>query len=142
MRLPPDLREAELGYAAAALATAVIVAGLATRSVPRLTWFLELRPLTWTGRRSYGLYLWHFPLFLMLADRAYGPVPGSVVGISVTFAVATLSYRFVEQPFLRTRHPTTERASVPLTNPTASRHGSALVPAGPERTTGEDHPCT
>jgi peptidoglycan/LPS O-acetylase OafA/YrhL len=101
MRLPPDVREAEFGYLAAALATAVIVCGLATESVPPLTRVLELAPLTWIGRRSYGLYLWHFPLFLMLADRTYGPVPGSVVGVVVTFAAATLSFRFVEQPFLR-----------------------------------------
>ena len=58
----------------------------------------ELRSLRWVGERSYGLYLWHWPLavvmhYLMGADRS----PLVNVGVLVaTFAIAEMSYRWVE----------------------------------------------
>jgi peptidoglycan/LPS O-acetylase OafA/YrhL len=63
---------------------------------------LEWRPLRYTGRVSYGLYLWHFPVFAVV--RSHFDLPGLVevmalVGLS--YAVAALSFVFIEQPFLR-----------------------------------------
>jgi peptidoglycan/LPS O-acetylase OafA/YrhL len=99
--LSPDVKAAEFGYFLAAAATAVVVIGLATQSVPRLTKLLELPPLVWIGRRSYGLYLWHFPIFLVVADRTVAGVRGSYWALAATFAVAELSFRYIEKPFLR-----------------------------------------
>ncbi len=68
------------------------------------TWvarFLQLPPLVWIGKRSYSMYLWHFPIIL-LTSRV-----GSTVEVPwwirlsqliVIFAIAELSYRFVEDP--------------------------------------------
>nr|WP_294631516.1 acyltransferase family protein [uncultured Rothia sp.] len=64
---------------------------------------LNFTPLRWVGERSYGLYLWHWPLavvmhYLMGADRS----PLVNVGVLVaTFAIAEMSYRWVETPIRR-----------------------------------------
>jgi peptidoglycan/LPS O-acetylase OafA/YrhL len=61
---------------------------------------LSLWPLPLLGRVSYGVYLWHWPVFVVLtADRL--PVPPLAlhgIRLAVTFAVAAASYRLVEQP--------------------------------------------
>ena len=65
---------------------------------------LSLRPLTYLGKVSYGVYLWHWPLNLVLtAERIH--VHGvwlHVLRFAATMAVAAASYRFYEQP-IRTR---------------------------------------
>lgn len=63
---------------------------------------LELPFLVWTGKISYGIYLWHFPIFHFLYARLGLPWYLIVtVGCVLTFAVATVSYYLLEQPFLR-----------------------------------------
>jgi peptidoglycan/LPS O-acetylase OafA/YrhL len=62
---------------------------------------LEFVPLVWIGRVSYGLYLWHFPIFEKVGGwRSLGAlrIPAA---FALTFAVATLSFYLVETPFLR-----------------------------------------
>ena len=53
----------------------------------------------WMGLRSYSLYLWHWPIFVLLAyfnlQRDTGPV---LLGLVLTCIVAELSYRWVEVP--------------------------------------------
>ena len=64
---------------------------------------LNFAPLRWVGERSYGLYLWHWPLavvmhYMLGADRS----PLVNVGVLVaTFAIAEMSYRWVETPIRR-----------------------------------------
>lgn len=69
---------------------------------------LDLQPLRWIGDRSYGIYLWHWPLLvLMVAGIAQtGPDAGVPVWIgtltlALTLVAAELSYRFVETPVRR-----------------------------------------
>ncbi len=62
---------------------------------------LSLRPLVWVGLISYSLYLWHWPILVfgrLIANRnLYAAERGSL--IVLTFVVAWLSWRFVENPF-------------------------------------------
>ncbi|MBB2891360.1 acyltransferase family protein [Flexivirga oryzae] len=57
-------------------------------------------PLAWIGMLSYGLYLWHYPLFVLLTpDRTHlSGIPLQIVRFALTFAIASASYYFVEDP--------------------------------------------
>jgi len=78
---------------------------------------LAVRPLRAIGKISYGLYLWHFPLFLWLSASAVG-VGGTrllLVRLAVTLAVSTASYFLIEQPIRQRQRPTwLVRALTPL----------------------------
>jgi peptidoglycan/LPS O-acetylase OafA/YrhL len=81
----------------AALGFAMLIC-LATTTAPRsLAW----KPLAWCGLISYGLYLWHVPVLLVL--RAAGLLPldvlgATLVGLPVSLLAGWLSFRFVEAP--------------------------------------------
>ena len=90
------------GDLAAAFCFTVLIAAVAH---PRLGigQALGVAPLRWIGERSYGIYLWHWPIILLVAGVNARPSPGVVVGeAAIVVAAAALSYRYVEQP-IRTR---------------------------------------
>ncbi len=62
------------------------------------------KPLVWVGLRSYGIYLWHYPLLLLMNPRNFtGETPWwmYLIQLAVIFACAAFSYRFVENPIRR-----------------------------------------
>lgn len=61
---------------------------------------LSWRPLAWIGMLSYGLYLWHYPLFVVLTPEhvQLSGVPLQVLRFGLTFAIASASYYFIEDP--------------------------------------------
>ncbi len=73
----------------------------------RLRAVLELPAARWVGARSYGIYLWHWPVFLVIGqDLPVAPGGGTYLltrlwCVVVTFVIADLSYRFVETPVRR-----------------------------------------
>lgn len=92
------------GLAAVALLTALTIAGSIVPGSP-LGRALDLPPLRWIGQRSYGLYLWHWPVFvLVLGVLPAWPRTGASgwllggIALTVTVIAASLSYRFVEAP--------------------------------------------
>lgn len=66
---------------------------------------LDVQPLRWVGERSYGLYLWHWPVYVLVmgalptADRVGmgGWMLGGIAAV-ITVIAATMSYRLIEQP--------------------------------------------
>ena len=55
------------------------------------------------GRISYGVYLFHWPVFVVMGDHGWdlSSVPGFTIALAVTLAIATVSFVFVEQPIRR-----------------------------------------
>jgi peptidoglycan/LPS O-acetylase OafA/YrhL len=92
-----------------AVATAAVVVGGDRRGPAR--WLLSLAPLRWFGRISYSLYLWHWP-FLVLPVLALGrelALDERLVLAGLSIAVATASWRWIEEPFRRGWSPTVSR---------------------------------
>lgn len=61
-------------------------------------------PLRWVGLRSYSIYLWHWPVFMVTRPQLDVPIEGIplfVLRMVATFVLADLSYRFVETPIRR-----------------------------------------
>lgn len=62
---------------------------------------LAIAPLVYIGKRSYGLYLWHWPIFMVTrpgVDIGLTGVPAFALQLALTFAAAELSYRYLEMP--------------------------------------------
>jgi len=61
---------------------------------------LRSRPLVWIGDRSYSIYLWHWPVFILGGALGVSRAPGGMIALTLfTLILAALSYRFVELPF-------------------------------------------
>jgi peptidoglycan/LPS O-acetylase OafA/YrhL len=88
------------GFLLAGIATAAVI--LSAVTVPRgpLAGLLGLAPIRFVGRISYGLYLWHYPMFIWLDAERTGlfGLPLLVLRLAVTLAVATVSFYLVERP--------------------------------------------
>jgi peptidoglycan/LPS O-acetylase OafA/YrhL len=63
--------------------------------------FLSWSPLRFLGGRSYGLYLWHWPVVVILSSAGPMPLTLIVVGVALSLLLAELSWRCVERPCLR-----------------------------------------
>lgn len=92
---------------AASVLAAVAIAG-AVRAGSPLGRVLDAAPLRWIGERSFGIYLWHWPLVVLLtvattrtSPDAAVPLEIGVLTLAITLVVAEVSYRFIEQPVRR-----------------------------------------
>jgi peptidoglycan/LPS O-acetylase OafA/YrhL len=97
------------GFLVVGLITAGVVAAAAV-SGTAFSRALATQPWRWIGERSYGIYLWHWPIFMVLRpgiDLDADGWPVQVLRFALTFAAAELSYRFVEMPI---RHGALGRA--------------------------------
>ena len=101
------------GLFAVAVASALAILGAISSPLGRA---LDVAPLRWVGRRSYGLYLWHWPVFVLVEAalptwERTGTTGWALGGIAlgITVVAAALSYRFVEQPIRRNGFRATAR---------------------------------
>ena len=87
-----------------ALTALVIVVSVTPQSV--LSKILGIRPMQWIGKRSYGLYLWHWPVFQLTRPRVDVDIDGwqlFLVRIIVTLIIVEISYQFIERPIRERR---------------------------------------
>jgi peptidoglycan/LPS O-acetylase OafA/YrhL len=91
------------GLALCGLAVVAVIAAVARPEPGLLARMLSLAPLRALGIISYGVYLWHWPVYVLFdAHRTgLGDVALTTVRISATLVVATLSFYVLEQPIRR-----------------------------------------
>jgi hypothetical protein len=88
---------------AVAVGSALLVLGLQAESPVRRV--LSTRPLVWLGGISYGVYLYHWPIYVIADERRTG-LDGwqlVVMQLALTLAIAEISFRLIERPIRRAR---------------------------------------
>lgn len=94
-----------IGGLLVAVAVALLIAAVTASPSGVLAAILSVQPLRSTGRISYGLYLWHFPIVYFCGALRYGDGVSdparAAFAFALTFAVSGLSFWLVERPMLR-----------------------------------------
>jgi peptidoglycan/LPS O-acetylase OafA/YrhL len=89
------------GLIVLSVATAAVIAAVACPGSlvgAALGW----RPLRWIGVRSYGIYLWHYPVIVLTTPaNATEDLPRAALQVAATILLAALSWRYVEEPIRR-----------------------------------------
>jgi peptidoglycan/LPS O-acetylase OafA/YrhL len=91
------------GFGLVSGASAVVIAVL-VHPAARLGRALGVEPLRWLGVRSYGIYLWHWPVLCVTRPHVDVPFGGPLLvagQAALTVALASASYSWVEQPIRR-----------------------------------------
>jgi peptidoglycan/LPS O-acetylase OafA/YrhL len=86
------------GLVLLSIATAAVIAAAASPGglVGRA---LGCRPLRWLGVRSYGIYLWHYPVIVLTSPaNSAQDLPRAAVQVGASVVLAALSWKFVEEP--------------------------------------------
>ncbi|MCW2689252.1 MAG: putative transrane acyltransferase [Mycobacterium sp.] len=83
-----------------AVAAVAVIAPVALDQAGAVARVLAWRPLVWLGAISYGVYLWHWPIFLAINGERTGcsGLPLFVVRCVATLAVAAVSWWVIERP--------------------------------------------
>lgn len=116
-----------------AVAAVFIVAPVALEQRGLVARMLALPPLVWLGMISYGVYLWHWPIFLALNGERTGltGMPLFAIRAGATVTLAAMSWWLIEQPVKRWRpaHVPQLRLAV-ATLATAAVATMVVVPVG------------
>ena len=106
--LMPD--DADFTYRGGLVLTSVLGALIiwgVVRGFGPLKWIFSTAVMRWLGQRSFSLYLWHWPVVMILRalfDNNHAsekPWILGLVAVPISFLLAELSYQFVENPFRR-----------------------------------------
>jgi peptidoglycan/LPS O-acetylase OafA/YrhL len=107
------------GFLACAIAATLIIAALVHPQPGILQRTLSLKPLASLGLISYGVYLYHWPLDIILTPKRVGLTGWPLITIqtAITLTAATLSYHLIEQPIRHGTKLTTHQLRIltPLT---------------------------
>lgn len=91
------------GMVVLSLSAAVVVAVLA-HPAALLGKIMGAKPLRWIGVRSYGIYLWHYPI-LILTSPDGNPIGNNLLHttlqVAASIILASLSWKYIEEPIRR-----------------------------------------
>jgi peptidoglycan/LPS O-acetylase OafA/YrhL len=128
------------GLSAVAVCSAAIIGHVVSAERSWVTRALALSPLVWIGSRSYGMYLFHIPIFIVIESRLGDQSSRLVIPLKValTMLVAAASYRWVESYFLRRNRlrgapPHVQRAPVDRDTTPEPSSSEVLVPNRPSQ---------
>ena len=91
------------GIASVAVAVAWILFSFFYVPVRTMQLALSFPPLVWLGKRSYGIYLWHFPFVVLPLPLRVPPIFAAALSIGA----AAISFAVIERPFLRMKRQRT-----------------------------------
>jgi peptidoglycan/LPS O-acetylase OafA/YrhL len=92
------------GFAIVGVVTALVIAAAVHPDAGFLRRVLGRQPLLWLGTRSYSVYLWHWPVFMLTRpgyDVSLDGVPLFALRLVITAVLAEASYRLIEMPVRR-----------------------------------------
>ncbi len=101
--------------------------------------FFAWSPVRYVGRISYGLYLYHWPIYLLVDSERAGSLfrverltgwSLLALHLSLTLIVSVLSFHLIEQPFVKRRWPLTGRDLKPFVAAFAGAAAVAVILAG------------
>jgi peptidoglycan/LPS O-acetylase OafA/YrhL len=102
------------GFLVVALVSALALAAVVHPAARVAPFVLSLGLFRWIGVRSYGIYLWHWPVYMVTRPHIDVPITGLpllVLRLSITLVLAELSFRYIEEPV---RHGAISRRFVAL----------------------------
>jgi peptidoglycan/LPS O-acetylase OafA/YrhL len=116
------------GLPALAVAVAVVLAAVVLAPAGLPARLLATRPIVVLGTISYGVYLWHWPVFLLLTPERVGLVgpPLFAIKVALTLAAAAASYHLVERP-ARSMRPRWRTLAPGLSAGVAATAATAIV---------------
>lgn len=90
----------QFGFLYVSFVTAAVIAVLA-HPASRLGKIVACRPLTWIGKRSYSLYIWHYPVIVLSSPTVNTEGLGFtqiLLQSTMSVILSALSYKYVEEP--------------------------------------------
>lgn len=89
------------GFFIVELFTVIIILNVTINSKGIFNKILMMKWLVWIGSISYGLYLWHYPIFRTISSLGLQGWSKFIVGIVITFIISIISYYALELPILK-----------------------------------------
>jgi peptidoglycan/LPS O-acetylase OafA/YrhL len=120
-----DPRMYYFGFFIVEVLAAVLILDIVVNSQSIIRKLLVMKWVVWVGSISYGLYLWHYPIFRTIHALGFNCLTVITVGSLFTFLVAALSYYVLERPALKLKKRLVRTAPNNSIQPTSATLRSA-----------------
>lgn len=110
------------GFTIVAVASAFLILSVVAGERTRMHVVFEIPAITWIGKISYGLYLWHYPIIRIMRHLKLDWITLTALSTPLTFLFACASYYFVEKRFLALKDRLAARTAPSPGEVTAARN--------------------